>query len=115
MKLWQKIAIRLLYLTPIGYLFSVVFLFQGKRTPGINILFKRYSPIGANIKKSPTSKERIVWFINAIFLLAEAWFVFVNEIGGAIGGTFGLLALVFGVVSLVSAVFPCFPWNKKIF
>lgn len=115
MKLWQKIILRLLYLTPFGYMLSALSLIQGERTWGIYISLERYSPIRAYIKQKPTSGERINWFINGLFLLAEGWVVAINEIAGDIGGVFAWLAFIFGSVSLVSAIFPRFPWNKKLF
>lgn len=115
MKLWQRIILRLLYLTPFGYLLSTLSLLQGERIKGINIDLKRYSPIRAQVKQKPTFNERLNWLINGVFLLAQGWFVFIKQIAGDIGGAFALVAFIFGVVSLVSAFFPSLPWNKKFF
>ena len=115
MKLWQKIVLQLLYLTPFGYLLSSYSLIQGKRTPGIFISLESYSPIRAFTKEKPTFRERTGWFINGIILLIEGIFVQFYEIAGDIGGGFAFLAFIFGLVSLVSAIFPRAPWNRKIF
>jgi hypothetical protein len=115
MKFWQKIILRLLYLTPFGYLLSILSLLQGEKTKGIDIDLKRYSPIRTQIKQKPTFNERLNWFINGIFLLTQGWFVLLKQIAGDIGGAFALVAFIFGAVSLVAAIFPSFPWNKKLF
>ena len=114
MKLWQKVIVRLLYLTPVGYLLSTLLLLQGEKTKGIYIDLKRYSPISVSVKQYPTFNERLNWFINSIFLLVEGWTVLVKQIAGDIGGAFALTACIFGLVSLVSAIFPNIPWNKKV-
>jgi len=88
MKLWQKIVLRLLYLTPFGYLLSTLSLLQGEKIKGITIDLKRYSPIRAYVKQKPTFNERLNWFINGIFLLVEGWFVLIKQIAGDIGGAF---------------------------
>lgn len=113
MKLWQRIILRLLYLTPFGYLLSTLSLLQGEKTKGIYINLKQYSPIRAHVKQKPTFNERLNWFINGVFLLAQGWFVLIKQIAGDIGEAFALVAFIFGVVSLVAAIFPSFPWNKK--
>ena len=113
MKLWRKIVLRLLYLTPFGYLLSTLSLLQGEKTKGIYIDLKRYSPIRAQVKQKPTFNERLNWFINGVFLLGQGLLVLIKQIAGDIGGAYALVAFIFGVVSLVSAIFPSFPWNKK--
>lgn len=114
MKFWQQVVLRLLYLTPFGYLLGTLSLFQGERTKGIGIDLKRYYPIKAHIKQMPTLNERLNWFVNGAFLLAEGWFVLAKQIAGDIGGVFALVAFIFGSVSLISAIYPSFPWDKKL-
>lgn len=114
MKLWQKIVLRLLYLTPFGYFLSTLSLLQGKKIKGIQIDLERYSPINAHAAKNPTFDERLNWFVNGIFLLVEGWFVLVKQIAGDIGGGFVLVAFIFGVVSLISALYPSILWNRKV-
>lgn len=115
MKLWQKIILRLLYLTPFGYFLSTIFLLQGERTQGIYIDLRAYSPIRATIEKKPSFGERVNWFINGIFLLTEGWYVIGNQIAGSTGGAFTFIAYLYGLASLASAFFPSLSWNKKIF
>jgi len=114
MKLWQKIVLRLLYLTPFGYFLSTISLLQGEKIKGIQIDLERYSPINAHVTKNPMFNERLNWFINGIFLLAEGWFVLVKQIAGDIGGGFALVAIIFGTVSLISAIYPGIQWNRKV-
>ncbi len=112
--LFQKILLRLLYLTPVGYILSTLELLTGERTKGIFIDLRRYSPIKSKIKQNPRPDERINWLINGIFLIFESWFVVTNQIGDDIGGGFAFVALVFGIVSIISAIFPNVSWNKKL-
>lgn len=114
MKFWQRVIIRLLYLTPIGYLLSIVSFLQGETIKGIAVDLKRYSPIRVNVKQYPKHAERFAWLVNSIFLFAEGWIVLTNQIAGTVGGAFALMAFLFGGVSVVSAIFPRFPWNKEI-
>lgn len=114
-KFWQTILLRLLYLTPFGYFLSTISLLLGERTPGIHIALESYSPIRATVKKKPSLNERVNWFINGVFLLAEGWFILVKEITGNIGGTFALFAFIFGLTSIIAAFFPSISLNKRIF
>lgn len=118
MRFWQKLILRLLYLTPIGYLLSLLFLMKGERTPGIYVVLERYSPVSAKVKKNPTFFERINWFINGFFLLTEAWLAFKYAPESGLEewvGSFAFVAFIFGAVSLVSAIFPRISWNRDIF
>ncbi|MBU1015451.1 hypothetical protein KKI17_03430 [Patescibacteria group bacterium] len=109
----NKIFVRLLYLTPIGYLFGLLDFFTGKE--GIEVdLGSRLSPISANIKRAPSLKERLNWFVNGMFLFGEASWVAFTGAWGTYGTTFALFAWIFSVVSIVSAFAPKFPWNKKV-
>lgn len=114
MKLWQKIIVRLFYLTPIGYFLSTLDLLSGERIKGINIDLESYSPIRAKAKNNPTATERFNWLVNGIFLLGEGVFVIYNNIAGDLGGGFALVAIIFGTVSLITAIFPRVSWNKRI-
>lgn len=115
MKSWQKIVLRLLYLTPFGYLLSTIYLLSGEESKGIYLELERNLPVRAIIKKKPTLSERIDWLVNAVFLLVQGYFVLYYEIAGEIGGGFAIVAIIFGLVSLISAIAPGISWNKKIF
>lgn len=112
MKLWQRVLLRLLYLTPAGYLISTASLLQGEKITGISLVLERYSPVRVKTKRQPSFNERVDWFVNGVFLIIEGWFVLFNNIAGDIGGVFALVAFIFGLVSLISALFPRLPWNR---
>ena len=113
MELWQGAVLRLLYLTPLGYILSTLSLLQGKSTKGVRVDLSSYSPVRAHIKQKPTEKERLDWFINGVFLLAQGWIIITKQIAGDIGGAYALVAFIFGLVCIVSAIIPSIPWNKK--
>lgn len=72
-------------------------------------------PIKAHIKQNPLFADRMEWFFNGFFLLLQAFFVLNQEIADInIIATYVWIASVFGVVSLVSAFFPQFGWNKGL-
>lgn len=121
-----EIIKRLLYLTPIGYLISYLYLKLGKRTPGI---FIDLDTLATLIKKDFTGRERIGWFVNGMVLLAESWiafsifldkniiFYFGENFAAWISASillFGFAAAVYGFVSIVSGFFPTFSWNKPV-
>lgn len=112
---FSKIGLRILYLTPIGYLLSLFSLLTGEKTKGIYVVLENQLPIWANIKQNPTSKERISWFVNGIVLLAEGFLVLIYQIASDFGGVFAIVAIIFGLTSMVAALFPRVSFNKKIF
>lgn len=120
MKFFQRIFLRLLYLTPVGYFLSLLSLVKGESTPGVYVVLEKYSPIEALVKENPTAKERMDWLINGMVLLLGFWFVSISGIPaerniiGDFAATYAWMSLVFGVVSTVSAFFPKFPWNKQL-
>lgn len=110
----NRSAVALFNLTPFGYLLSTLSLLQGGKIKGIQVNLGSYSPISVQITKAPTLSDRLNWFVNGILLLVEGWFVLVKQIAGDVGGVFALLAFVFGVVCLISAIYPGFPWNRRV-
>lgn len=115
MKLWQKIVVGLLYLTPVGFMLTSTSLLEGKNTSGIHVSLGVSSPARATVKPNPTIKDRVIWFGSGVILLVEACFIAVNEIGEDFGGAYAMIAFIFGVVSLISSLFPRFPWNRRLF
>ena len=69
--------------------------------------------------QNPSKKERLDWFINGIFLLAEGWFANVvatkSDMKDHPAGGFAFIAFIYGLVSLVSAIYPRISWNKRLF
>lgn len=109
----QEIFLRLLYLTPTGYLLSLLTLQTGKQTPGVYITLQRYTPILAYIKPNPLILDRVQWLFNGISLILQALVVFSQKFGN-IFSVYGWIALLYGIVNFISAVFPKFDWNKKL-
>lgn len=116
-KLWQKIIIRILYFTPFGYLLESIFLLSGEKTPGILIDLGINSPFGVVIKKKPSSRDRINWFLNSIVLFAQSWGVFKyasRGVNNSLEATYISLSVAFGLVCLLASVFPSIRWNRKL-
>jgi hypothetical protein len=111
----KSFLLRLLYFTPFGYLLSSVLLLSGDRIKGLKVNLSRYSPIRAEVKVKPNANMRINWFFNAIILFIQSFYVLSNNIAGDIGGGYALLAIIFGGISMVSAIYPKVIWNKNIF
>lgn len=111
--LLQQIFQKFLYLTPIGYILSLLALQTGEKTPGVYVELSRDMPIKAHIKQNPLFTDRLGWFLNGTSLFLQAFFVLNQEIADInIIVVYAWISLVFGVVSLVSAFFPQFEWNK---
>ncbi len=108
----KKILIQLLYLTPIGYLLKLFKLQTGEYTPGLYIELSRDYPILAYIKNNPTYNERINWLVNGFLLLLQGVFIIIKNFGEDLGFTYAWIALIFGIVSTISSVFPKFNWNN---
>ena len=111
----KEIFITLLYLTPIGYLLSLFKLYSGERTPGVYVYLPRDEPIKVFVKENPLITDRIHWLFNGGFLIVQASIIIHNNLGGDWGHTYAWIALIFGVVNTVSAIFPTFNWNGKLF
>lgn len=108
-----EIIFRLLYLTPIGYILSLYSLEIGKKTPGVYIALSDNVPTTAFIKQDPLFIERIEWGLSGVFLLVQAFIILWRHLGWKFGAAYAWIALVFGIISFVSAFFPSFPWNKR--
>jgi len=114
-KILNEIVITLLYLTPIGYLLSLLKLYSGERTPGVYVYLPRDKPIQVFVKDNPVFTDRIHWFINGASLLIQAFLIIQKNLGGDWGHTYAWIASIFGVVNAVSAFFPTFNWNGNLF
>lgn len=111
--LTEIIIVQLLYLTPIGYALSLLSLQLGERTPGVYIDIPRDMPMTVHIKANPLLVDRTQWLFTGAFLLGQALYVLWQRLGGVFGMAYAWIALVFGLVSVVSFVSPTFPWNKR--
>ena len=114
-KILSEIVITVLYLTPIGYLLSLFKLSSGERTPGVYVYLPDDESIRVFVKENPFVTDRIQWFINGISLLSQAFVIIFKNLGGDLGHTYAWVALIFGVVNIVSVFFPTFNWNGRLF
>lgn len=119
MQLWQRILIKLLYLTPIGYILGMLSLLEGKSHRGLKIIpFPKDIPI-VSVEGKPSFQDRVSWFTNGVILIFQGWFAlqFLLKYGvlEEFISWYGALAFLFGFITLVSTLFPKFPWNKRIF
>lgn len=104
-----------LYLTPVGYLLSLFNLISGEATPGVYVYLPRDELVRVFIKKNPTVNDRVNWFVNGELMIIQAATLLHRNLGGKWGGAYAWVATIFGVVSAVSAIFPSFNWNGKLF
>jgi len=110
----QIIILRLIYLTPFGYILKALSLQQKSKDSGVYVQLNQYLPMRAEVKKNPTINERLNWFVNGVAMLVQGYFVILKEIGGDLGGTYAIIAIIFGGVNLISAIFPKISWNKNL-
>lgn len=120
MKLWQKILWQLLFFTPIGYFLRMLSLLQGDDIPGVFIHIAHDSkdaPTHVHIKENPYPYDRFNWFSSGVILLAQTTFIISSEVTNRFRNEFilayGWFASMFGVVSIISSIFPTFNWNWK--
>ena len=113
--MFSQLIIRLLYLTPIGFLMSSVSLLSNKSIKGINVDLGKYSPIRASISSKPGINMRANWLLNSIVLFFQSFQILSKNFGGEIGGGYAILALIFGGICFVSSIYPKIQWNKNLF
>lgn len=118
MKWWQKIIIKALYFTPVGYVLGLLSLLDGGNIQGLKITpFRKDMPL-VTIKENPTTKDRLTWFFSGAFLVAQGWFTIEFFLRQRILEQFtfwyAALAFLFGIIAIFSAIFPRFFWNKKL-
>lgn len=118
MKWWQRILIRVLYMTPIGYILGLFSFLDGGNLQGLKIVpFRKDVPI-VTMKENPSLKDRLTWFINGVLLFIQGWFtvefLLKNRILEQFTSWYAVLAFLFGFIAIFSAIFPRFPWNKKL-
>lgn len=109
----KDIFITLLYLTPIGYLLSLFRLYSGERTPGVYVYLPENMPPAVIVKENPLFNDRAQWFFNGLFLVFQVFVIIHNNLSGTVGQAYSWMAFVFGVVNVVSAIFPTFNWKEK--
>lgn len=117
-----KIVRRLLYFTPIGYVLSLFDLHLGKATPGVYVHLPQYTPPKVFVKKNYLPKDRFDWFFNGSVLLAQAGFAVSSNLMNPTSveeiqillSMFIWTALLFGIVNIITALFPKVSWEKRI-
>ena len=116
MKAIRWILLRLLYLTPIGFIIDVILLEVKIKEGGILVNLSSRSPISASVKENPTGIERINWLIDGLFLLLESFFAIKYDIKYEwdFAGVFAFLATIIALVYIVAAIFPRARFNKKL-
>jgi hypothetical protein len=75
MKILKKLLIKLLYLTPIGYVLSLFSLFEGDATPGVYIQMSEHMPIKAYVSKNPHISDRASWLFNGALLILQGAYI----------------------------------------
>jgi hypothetical protein len=124
--LLKTLFIKLLYLTPFGYMIDVINLLDKnnalKNNKGVSFSFDQDKNIGeVEIDQNPTTKIRWYWVFNGLVLLLQSviavrYGLYLNSEDLAQWPMmYAFFAAMTGIVSLVSAVYPHMPWNKKLF
>lgn len=93
---------------------STYFLLNGEKFKGLDIDLGYDTPIRADIRTKPSSMDRVNWGINAVFLLAQAAYILYYQLGDDLGGGYAMVAIFYGFIGLISAIFPKIKWNKPL-
>lgn len=110
--LW-KLFVRLIYLTPIGHILSLLTFLAVQKKEGVNVQLSRHSPIRANIKDNPTTTERINWFINGLVIFFESYFLISKEwTDNNLVGAIVFVSVISALINVVAAIFPNAKFNK---
>ena len=112
----QRIFTRLLYLTPAGYLLSLANLLDSTSDDMVKVQISRDKPFLVFAKSNPTFNDRFNWLLNALSLGVQSWFAvgYYLNTGFSIAGAYGFVAGLISFVTIVSVLFPRFPWNRKV-
>lgn len=111
--LW-RLVVRLIYLTPIGHILSLLTFLAVQKKEGVNVQLSKYSPIRANIKENPTTTERINWFINGLAILFESYFLIAKGwIDVDFVGAIVFVSVISALVNMVAAIFPNAKFDKE--
>lgn len=105
-----------LFTTPIGYLLGLLRVIKTNNTNGIVIEPHADKPLNVYVKNSPLPQERLRWIIYGVTLASQG--ILINNIDSKQSEKiiFYLgFCFFFGVINLVSGIFPNFPWNKRTF
>lgn len=124
----KKIGLQLIYMTPIGYLINFSKLQIGEYVPGIYIELSPDYPIKATVKENPSLKERFNWFFNGFILISQSLFLasdkfwdkimtvlYSQDIWSIVVFTYIGTGLIYGILCILTPIFPTFNWNKSIF
>jgi hypothetical protein len=86
---------------------------------GVSYIVRRELPISVNVKQNYSLIDRLNWMVNGIFLLSEGIYVF-DKYLQFFGKQYMTLPLAFvqiavltGIVNIVSGFFPTLQWNKR--
>lgn len=110
----EEIFLNLIYLTPAGYLLSLLGLSSGEKTPGVHVQLSHNQPTIALVKKKPRAKDRVHWLLNGAALATQAAFIIYQDRGGSWGHIYAWIASIFGTVNITSAIIPKFDWQRRL-
>ncbi len=117
----KTLLLKLLFLTPLGYILSLFSLLNANETNefGVKIYFPKTSreSLSITVVQNPTFVNRMNWFGNGIILLTQSFIAVSNDLPSTIGkvGTYYIvMCFIFGFVQLLIAIWPNIDWNKKL-
>lgn len=109
----QQIFLYLLYLTPLGYFLSLTKLMDPKYSQGVFVQIDEKKPMYVFVKANPTVSDRFHWFTNGVALTWQSYWVATRFYDIEIVAGYAVFAIIFGIVNIVTAIFPRFPWNSQ--
>lgn len=91
---------------------------SGEYTSGVYVNLPKHRSPQVFVKANPTFFDRVKWISAGSFLIFQAYFIVIKKMGGDLGGLYAWMAVVFGIITLTSALKPDFKWkfvlNKSI-
>jgi hypothetical protein len=110
----KNFIVKLLYLTPVGYVLSLFSLYSGQATPGVYVHLPRDAQMKVYIKRNPSQWDRLGWALTGLILISQSTIISIKQLGGDFGAVYSWIALLFGFVNFISALVPNLNWSKRL-
>ena len=109
-----KQVLRTLLLIPIlGDLLRVFLMDIGWMVPGLSLNIFNDREINATVKQDATIQDRVRWFVEGIFFFVGLWGLWNISKSWELVLVASPFLIVFGIFTIVSAIFPKIRWNKR--
>lgn len=117
----REIILLILFATPLGYLLALIKVLEVRPGDAVTIQMDGNKPLNVYVNYSSLLSERFRWITHGILLLAQATIALIFESHIKHDILLKLiwadvwLSILLGFTTLISGVFPNFPWNKRPF